>query len=177
MMSLYQLEEQSLPTQCVMLTSPAFCYTVIPLTPPTLSTAAPRGPFVSGVTALAPPVGPGTRSSSTPAALVTSPQPTSIGSPAPSKLDLPVPPAAAPTAEDASVTVPLIDESLADRASAASTMDLRVAASLVAFMYGLCTGVPRGHRNRAWRFKMTALQTRQIPASELPLRLGRLTHY
>ena len=48
-----------------------------------------------------------------------------------------------------------MDES--DRASAASTMDL--AASLVAFMYGLFAGVPRGHRNRARRFKMTVLSS------------------
>jgi hypothetical protein len=45
-------------------------------------------------------------------------------------------------------------------------MDL--AASLVAFMYGLFAGVPRGHRNRARRFKMTVLQPRQILTSELP---------
>ena len=148
-------EEQSPPTQCVLLTSPAFCYA--PLTPRTLSAAAPREAFAFRATALAPPR-PDPGSISTPAPASSQP----IGSPTPSKLDLP-----GPTAED----VMLMDES--DRASAASTMDL--AASLVAFMYGLFAGVPRGHSNRARRFKMTVLQPRQILTSELPP--GRLTHH
>jgi len=155
-------KEQSSPTQRVLLTSPAVCHA--PLIPRTLSTAAPpsREACVSRTMALAPPVGLDSGNSSTLEAPVTSPQPTDT--PAPGKLDLP-----ASTAEDATLTG--MDES--DRASAASTVDL--AASLVAFMYGLYTGVPHGHRNRARRFKMTVLQPRQLLTSELPP--GRLTHY
>jgi hypothetical protein len=74
-------------------------------------------------TALAPPR-PDSGSISTPGPAPASSQP--IGSPTPSKLDLP-----GPTAED----VMLMDES--DRASAASTMDLAASLVRVAFTYGL----------------------------------------
>ena len=58
----------------------------------------------------------------------------------------------------------LMDES--DRASAASTMDL--AASLVAFMYGLFAGVPRGHRTRARRFKIRSYSRGRYSQASCP---------
>ncbi len=160
---------------------PACCYT--PTTPLTLTTAAPRGAFASRaiMMALAPPTRrPARDSGSISTAALASPQP--IGSPASGKLDSDLSDRTltvlslcrAPLRMMLRINMPVDDsDSESDRASAASTMDL--AASLVAFRYGLglCSGVPRGHRNRARRLKMTVLQTRLILTNELPL--GRLT--